>query len=92
MTPNELGFVIKGEAHAGLLCRLFGLLAARDLQAPALTVSVSGERMTVRMAVADLETRAAEVVERKMAEMVGVSSVRLTQAAAAGPRVCEPAA
>ena len=88
--PGELRFVVEGEARAAVLCRLLGLLAARDLQAPALTVSVYGESMTVRMTTTDLEARAAQIVERKMTELVGVSSVCLGPGAAADLSVHDP--
>lgn len=68
-------FEIVAEASAGLLCRLIGLAAQQDLEAPDLHVIVTEGTMTIRMKQRGLDGRLAAILAEKMRRCIGVVAV-----------------
>ena len=70
-------FEVIGEANAGLLCRLIGLLAQQDLAAPEVQVRVTGGSMIAEIEIGDLPHRLGPILAEKMARCIGVEAVSL---------------
>ena len=68
---------ITAEPSAGLLCRLVGLAAQRDLPAPAMRVTVMPEAMVVELDLAGLDPHHARIIAEKAVRCVGVWAVAL---------------
>lgn len=76
-------FHLELSPDAGLLCRVLGLIAQRDLEIVSITARPDGAGMLrLSLEVRDLDALSESIVAAKMARLVGVTALRMSAAAA----------
>lgn len=70
-------FDIVGEPSAALVCRLVGLVAQHDLEAPDLEIRTVAGCMEMRLEIEEMGGAVGAILAQKMARCIGVEAVAL---------------
>ncbi|QIG79382.1 hypothetical protein [Stakelama tenebrarum] len=74
---NAVTLRVEAEGSAGLLCRLIGLLAQRDLDIPALEVRSWREGVSeITIMIEGADADAIDIIAARMQRFIGVLTVR----------------